>query len=350
MRSYGIREFGEPLALFERPTPVPEGSEVIVKVKAAGVCHSDIHIWEGGYDLGHDRKLSLRDRGVTLPLTPGHETVGEVVAIGPDATGVEIGGTYLVFPWIGCGDCAVCDEGLENYCLKASNIGVHRDGGYADYVRVPKARYLLPIGDLDPAEIAPYACSGVTTYSAIRKLGDRIARQPVVLIGAGGLGLMAIKILRALGSAGAVVVDIDPVKREKAIEAGALAAIDGAAPDAAAQVQQAVGSPCLSVIDLVGSPATAQLGFDILTKGGTLVLVGLFGNLAPWSLAMIPLKGVSIVGNLVGTLEECRELIELVRAGRIEPIPVSRFPLDRANETLMDLRDGKFVGRAVLCP
>jgi D-arabinose 1-dehydrogenase-like Zn-dependent alcohol dehydrogenase len=161
---------------------------------------------------------------------------------------------------------------------------------------------------------------------------------------------MAIKILRALGGVGAVVVDLDPVKRETAIAAGALAAIDGTATDAAAQIQRAVGSPCLSVIDLVGSPQTAGLGFDCLTKGGMLVLVGLFGNLAPWPLAMIPLKAISIVGNLVGSLEECRELIDLVRAGRIEPIPVSRVPLDDANDTLMALRDGKFVGRAVLCP
>ena len=349
MKSFQVAEFNAPLKEVDQETPQPTGTQVLIKVKAAGVCHSDLHIWEGGYDLGHDRKLSLRDRGVTLPLTLGHETVGEVVALGPDAEGVEIGQTYLVFPWIGCGDCPVCAEGYENYCLKASNIGVHRDGGYADYVRVPKARYLLPIGDLDPAEIAPYACSGVTTYSAIHKLGTRIAHQPVVLIGAGGLGLMAIKILRALGGS-AVVVDIDAGKREAAVAAGALAAIDGTAADAAAQVAAAVGSAPLSVIDLVGSPQTAQFGFDVLTKGGTLVMVGLFGNLAPWSLAMIPLKGISIIGNLVGTLDECRELIDLVRAGRIEPIPVTRIPLDRANETLMDLRDGKVAGRAVLCP
>src|SRR4051812_35066983 len=116
MKSYQVASFGEPLAAAEAPTPRPEGAQVLLEVVAAGVCHSDLHIWEGGYDLGHGKRLSLRDRGIALPLTMGHETAGRVVAMGPDAKGVTPGKTYLVYPWIGCGHCATCRRGDENLC------------------------------------------------------------------------------------------------------------------------------------------------------------------------------------------------------------------------------------------
>lgn len=350
MRFFCIAEFGQPLVGGEREIPTPTGAEVVLKVKAAGVCHSDLHLWEGGYDLGGGRKLSLKDRGVALPITMGHETVGEAVSCGPEAEGIALGQNYLAYPWIGCGTCEVCRSGFENYCAKAGYLGVHRDGGYAEYIKVPDARYLLPIGDLDPAQVAPYACSGVTTYSALKKLGDQIFRQPVVIMGAGGLGLMAIEILRALGGVGAIAVDPDPAKRASAIAAGALAAVDSTAPDAAQQIMDAAGGPCFGVVDLVANPASTGLGFDCLAKGGTLVLVGLFGGTAPWSLALIPMKAARILGSLVGNLEETRELIELVKAGKVRPIPITRLPLERANAALEDLRDGRLVGRAVLCP
>ena len=350
MRFFCIEEFGQPLVGADKPVPVPVGTEVVLKVKAAGVCHSDIHLWDGGYDLGRGRKLSLKDRGVALPITMGHETVGEIVSLGPDATGVEIGERHLAYPWIGCGECQTCRDGFENYCAKAAYLGVHRDGGYAEYLRVPHPRYLLPIGDLDPAEAAPLACSGVTTYSALKKLGDQIERQSILIIGAGGLGLMALQVLRALGGVGGVVVDLDAAKRKTALDAGALAAIDGAAPDALAQITAALGGPAQSVVDLVGSETTGALGFDALAKGGTMVIVGLYGGLAPWSLALIPMKAARIQGSLVGNLRELRELVDLVRQGKIAPIPVTRLPLDQANDALTGLREGRFVGRAVLCP
>jgi alcohol dehydrogenase, propanol-preferring len=350
MKAYSIVAFGEKMQAREVETPKPMGREVLVKVRAAGVCHSDIHIWEGGYDLGHGRKLSLTDRGVTLPHTLGHETVGEVVAMGPDASGVEIGKTYLVYPWIGCGDCSACKDEAENYCTKSRNIGVHRDGGYAEYVSVPDGRYLLDIGDLDAAALAPFACSGVTAFSAVNKLGARIKRAPIVLIGAGGLGLMALAVLKALDAKGAVIVDVSPEKRAAALAAGALAAIDPAAPDANAQIIASVGGAPEGVIDLVGAPATSQLGFDLIGKGGALVMVGLYGGAATFPLALIAVKGVTIFGNLVGNLEETRQVLALVRSGKLAPIPVTRRPLSEANEALLDLRAGKVFGRTVLCP
>ncbi|RIJ43274.1 alcohol dehydrogenase, partial [Maribellus luteus] len=168
-------------------------------------------------------------------------------------------------------------------------LGVYCDGGYADHMLVPHPRYLLNLRGLDPATTAPYACSGVTTYSALKKV-EKDLGNPIVIFGAGGLGLMALSLLKAMGGKGAIVVDIDANKREAALKAGALAAVDGNAPDALAQLQKAAGQPILSVIDLVGNAQTTQLGFDALSKGGSLIMVGLFGGGATWALPLIAMK------------------------------------------------------------
>jgi alcohol dehydrogenase/propanol-preferring alcohol dehydrogenase len=350
MKSFKVTEFNAPLTEVDIATPKPEGTQVLLKVKAAGVCHSDLHIWEGGYDLGHGRKLSLKDRGVSLPLTMGHETVGEVVAFGPEAKGVAVGDVRLVYPWLGCGKCDTCLAGDENMCIvKPNSIGVYCDGGYADHITVRHPRYLIDLKGLDPVTAAPYACSGVTTYSAIKKL-QSVLDQPIVIFGAGGLGLMALSLLKAMGGKGAIVVDIDASKRKAAEDAGALASVDGAAPDALQQITSKAGGPIRGVIDLVGNAATAALGFDCLSKGGKLVVVGLFGGGAPWALPLIPIKAITIQGSYVGNLRETQELIDLVREKGIAPIPVTTRPLSQADVSLRDLQQGKLVGRAVLVP
>jgi len=355
MKSYKVTDFNAPLQVVDAPTPQPFGAQVLIKVKAAGVCHSDLHIWEGGYDLGHGRKpLSLQERGVSLPRTMGHETVGEVVAFGPDVTeadkaGLKVGDTALVYPWLGCGKCAFCLDDNENMCAQPSSLGVHCDGGYADYMTVPRAKYLINLQGLDPVTTAPYACSGVTTYSALKKV-EADLQNPIVIIGAGGLGLMALSLLKSMGGKGAIVVDIDARKRKAAEEAGALGSVDGAAPDALAQIAQKAGGPVRSVIDLVGNAQTTQLGFDALAKGGKLVIVGLFGGGATFALPLIPIKAITIQGSYVGNLKETRELLDLVRAKGIAPIPVTPMPLAAANDALNELKAGKLVGRAVLTP
>src|ERR1700693_601289 len=263
MKSFQVADFNAPLKEVDQPTPQPSGTQVLIKVKAAGVCHSDLHIWEGGYDLGHGRKpLSLRDRGVSLPRTMGHETVGEVLAFGPDLKSgdkgdLKVGDIALVYPWIGCGKCATCLAGDENMCLKPASLGVYCDGGYADHMTVPHPRYLLNLRGLDPVTAAPYACSGVTTYSALKKV-EASFNSPIVIFGAGGLGLMALSLLKAMGGKGAIVV--------------------GGAADALEQLAQKAGGPIRAVIDLVGNAKTTQLGFDCLAKGGKLVIVGLIGR------------------------------------------------------------------------
>jgi propanol-preferring alcohol dehydrogenase len=356
MRSFKVADFNAPLKEVEEPTPRPSGTQVLIRVKAAGVCHSDLHIWEGGYELGHGRKpLSLKDRGVSLPLTMGHETVGEIVAFGPEVTesdkhGLRTGDIVLAYPWLGCGQCKTCRGGDENMCIvKPSALGVYCDGGYADHLTVRHPKYLLDLKGLDPVTAAPYACSGVTTYSALKKV-ESVLDTPIVIFGAGGLGLMALSLLKAMGGKGAIVVDIDARKREAAEKAGALASVDGNAPDALAQLTQKAGEPIRAVIDLVGNAKTTQLGFDCLTKGGKLIIVGLFGGGATFPLPLIPIKAVTIQGSYVGNLRETAELLDLVRTRKIAPIPVTPMPLASANRALTDLKEGRLVGRAILTP
>ena len=168
MRMFQVCTCGQPLQFNETATPQPKGSEVLLKVLAAGVCHSDLHLADGYFDLGGGKKMSLQDRGMKLPVTLGHENVGEVVAVGPDAKGVKIGARMLADPWIGCGNCAACQRNEDNLCMAMRSLGVFINGGYADYMIVPHPRYLFDIGDLPPARAAPLACSGVTTFGALK--------------------------------------------------------------------------------------------------------------------------------------------------------------------------------------
>ena len=351
MKSYDVCECGAPLKLMERPTPKPTGTEVLLKVIAAGVCHSDLHIGEGHYDLGGGKTLQLSDRGVKLPLTMGHENVGEVVAVGPDAKGVKVGDRRLVYPWLGCGECAICQTGEEQLCrTKTASIGVFRAGGYADHLLVPHPRYLFDIGNIPPEKAAPLACSGITTYGALKKVGAVLQQQPTVIIGAGGLGLMCLSLHNKMGGKGAIVVDIDPVKREAALKVGAQAAIDGNAADAAKQIIDATKGGAFAVVDLVGSSHTVKLAVDSLGKGGKVVVVGLYGGDITLPTPFLPLRAMSIQGSYVGSLSEISELLDLVRRKGAPDLPIGTRPLATVNDALNELKNGKVVGRLVLMP
>jgi D-arabinose 1-dehydrogenase-like Zn-dependent alcohol dehydrogenase len=350
MRCYCVLHHGQALELVERPIPEPQGTEVLLKVRAAGVCHTDLHLWEGHYDLGGGKRLTLAERGIKPPITLSHEIVGEVVSAGAQAGPVAAGRVALVHPWIGCGECPACKRGEENICIKPQSLGVVRPGGFAEYVIVPHPRYLVDIEGLDAAEAAPLACAGVTTYSALKKLGARIETDPVVVIGAGGLGLMAIEVLKALGGKGAIVVDIDPIKREAALAAGALQAIDARATDAAQQIQQATGGGARAVLDLVGATPTVSLAMASSARGGHIVICGLMGGDLTLALPVIPMRPLTLQGSYVGTLQELQELVALVKKTKMSPIPVTRRPLAEANAALQDLHHGRIVGRTVLVP
>lgn len=348
MKSCCLVAFGQPLHVGEETVPVPHGDEVLVKVSAAGICHSDLHLIEGGYDAGRGKRLYASERGVQLPLTLGHEITGRPVS--GALNGLDTDGDYLIYPWIGCGECAVCRAGEENLCARPRTLGIYRPGGYGEYLLVPHSRYMLPLDGLDPVAAAPYACSGLTTYSSLMKAGDALYHEAVVLFGAGGLGLMAIGLLRALGAKPPIVVDIDPAKREGALRAGAHAVVDGGAPDALQQLVDHAGGQLRTVIDFVGSEATAALGFQALAKGGKLICVGLFGGAAPWPLPLIPMRALTIQGNYVGTLAELAGLLSLVRRSGIASIPIERGSFDNVNDGLDRLRSGRVQGRLVMVP
>ncbi len=351
MRMFQVCTCGQPLQLNEAPTPQPKGTEVLLKVLAAGVCHSDLHLADGYFDLGGGKRMSLQDRGMKLPITLGHENVGEVVAVGPDAKGVKVGARLLADPWIGCGQCAACQRGEDFLCRAMRSLGVFSNGGYATHMIVPHPRYLFEIGDLPPERAAPLACSGITTYSALKKVAT-LKAEPTVIIGAGGLGLMCLGLHKAMGGHSAIVVDIDDAKLAVAKKAGAKATVNGKAPDAVKQIMALTGegAGAWAVIDLVGSSASARMGYDSLIKGGKYVIVGLYGGDLTVSLPPIPMRALTIQGSYLGSLAEMKELMELVRAKGLPDVPVATRPLDDVNVVHGDLRAGKVVGRVVLMP
>jgi alcohol dehydrogenase, propanol-preferring len=348
MQMWAVVENGRPLQAFNLETPEPRGSEVLVEVSHCGVCHSDLHFWEGEYNLGYGKRIRLAERGVILPRAPGHEVVGTVVAFGPDAQGVKVGDRRIVFPWIGCGECAACKSGEDNMCTKQSSIGVVRHGGFGSHVLVPHWRYLVDPGDLDPAVAATYACSGITVLSAIRKLGKLDPDSAVLLIGAGGLGHAAISMLRALGHRHIVVVDVDETKREAVLNAGATGFVDGKAEDLTSAIKDLVGSPLFYAIDFVNNTKTANAAFNSLGRGGKLVLIGIAGGELDIPLASMVFTPRSVMGSSTGTLADLKDVVELAKSGKLKPIPIEHMHRDQANEALDKLKAGKVTGRLVL--
>ncbi|MDE2335488.1 MAG: alcohol dehydrogenase catalytic domain-containing protein [Rhodospirillales bacterium] len=348
MRAWAVVENEAPLAEIELPTPEPKGTEVLLETTYCGVCHSDLHIWEGRYDLGGGKVMNLKDRGLSLPLAMGHEIVGRVVKLGPEARGVKPGDIRIVFPWLGCGTCASCLAEEDNMCLTPKSLGVYQNGGYGTHVLAPHPRHLVDPGTLDPAIAATYACSGITVYSAINKVMPMPPDEPVVLVGAGGLGLQAIAVLRALGHRAIVSVDISEEKRKAALAEGATKVVDGSGEGVTKRIVEACGGAPRAIIDLVNGSASARFAYDALRKGGKLVMVGLFGGELSLALPLVPIKALTVQGSYVGNPKELRELVALAQGGKLPPIPVQTVPQREAYQALMRLRAGQVTGRLVL--
>jgi D-arabinose 1-dehydrogenase-like Zn-dependent alcohol dehydrogenase len=342
-------DYGIPLSETLAELPTPQGTEVLVRVGHCGVCHSDVHLHDGYFDLGGGRKAELAG-GRPLPFALGHEIEGAVEAVGPEAAGVSSGQRYVIYPWIGCGACGLCLRGDEHLCAKPRQIGIQVDGGYASHVLVPHPRYLLDYGTIAPELAGPYMCSGVTAYSAVKKLGRAIEDGPVLIVGLGGVGMMGLSFVLAHTKHAPLVVEIDPAKRELALSRGAGAAFDPADPAARKGVVAASGGGVAGAIDFVGSDKSAAFAYGALAKGGRLVVAGLIGGEMKLSVPTLPLRGVAIEGNYVGSLAEAREMLALVATGKVQPIPVRTRPLSDAQAALDDLRNGKTVGRTVLVP
>jgi propanol-preferring alcohol dehydrogenase len=350
MHCHQIVEWGKPLEVRDYPNPKPEGTEVLVKVEAAGVCHSDIHIRQGYFDLGDGERSVLEERGAKLPLTLGHETVGVVAELGPNADGVSVGDKRIVFPWIGCGDCEWCNSGNEYLCNVPKFIGARVNGGYSDYVIVPHPRYLVAHDGIETNLACTYACSGITAYSALKKIGNIGGDDTIVIIGAGGVGFNAVHIARAMYDAKIIVADIDSTKRDALREMDRVTVIDNSEADAVKQVLDLTRGGAKATLDFVGAPQTSKFGLDVMRKASTHVVVGLYGKKLPIALPLFPAKEITMRGSYVGTLPEMHALMDLVRAGKVPPLPVHPRSLDQAEQALQDLEAGKVVGRIVLNP
>jgi len=358
LKAARIVEPNKPLEISELETPKPSGNEVIVKVKAAGVCHSDLHLWEGGYDLGDGTFLKVTDRGVKYPITPGHEIVGTVAEVGNDVKDVSVGDVVLVYPWIGEGECPACKAGNENLCDAPKSIGLFQDGGYAENVKVPHYKYLAKISGLDLDAATSLACSGLTAYNAVKKANAN-SPEYLVIIGAGGLGLIAIQLAKAITKAKIICVDMDDKKFETAKKMGAdfvvnTNVIGSVSTGTGGPVEKIIsicnGKGADSVIDFVNAPQTVKTALAVLRKRGNLVLVGLFGGSINISLVTIPLKSLTIQGAYTGNYNDMVELIDLAKKGVIKPVISKRYSIDEANEALENLKARKIIGRAVINP
>lgn len=350
MKVFPLESRSAPVVERDEPDLKPTGNEVLLRVSHAGVCHTDIHVQDGGYDLGSRGMLDMMARGFSYPAVMGHETVGEVVAVGEAVDDVEVGETRLVFPWIGCGQCVHCRHGQENYCGSSQALGIFRPGGFAEHIMVPHSRYAVDVAGVDPAWAAVLACSGVTAYASARKaLAYANPDDPVAVIGTGGVGMMAIAVLKALGHRNTVAVDVNDDSLAVARELGASNAVNTSVGGPEALVERS-GGPVAAVIDFVNSGDTVSLAFDALAKAGTLIHVGLYGGEFVLPTALMALKALTLQGNYAGNLDDVHAVVDLAKRGVLPRLPITQASLttEDINSTLDSLRAGTVRGRMVL--
>ncbi|MFL6797874.1 MAG: alcohol dehydrogenase catalytic domain-containing protein [Xanthobacteraceae bacterium] len=347
LRRQSLVAYAEPLSQTVVPTPEPQGTEVLVRVQRCGVCHSDLHMQDGFFLLGGDKKLDIR-AGRKLPFTLGHEICGVVESVGNAAVGARPGDEVAVYPWIGCGTCLACRRGNENICAAPRHLGINVDGGFASHVLVPHLRYLIAYAPLTASFAATLMCSGLTAYAALKRLAEQAAMGPLLLVGMGGVGLMGLALARVMFPAAPMVADIDAAKREAALKAGAAAAFDPSEPGARKVFLAASSGGVHGACDFVGSEGSLSFATAGLAKGGKAVVAGLFGGTFSLPVAMFGLKAMAIEGIQTGTLAQAHEVVALAKEARITPPPMTERPLEAAQAALEALRAGGVVGRLVL--
>jgi propanol-preferring alcohol dehydrogenase len=350
MKAARITKPKEPLVIDTVQTPKPKGSQILIKVMSTGVCHSDLHLWEGGYAGPAGLFMKVEDRGVKFPLIPGHEVAGIVEDLGEEVEGFRTGDRVLAYPWIGDGLCPACRVGEENLCDKPRSLGVYQDGGYSEYMLVPHYKYLVKIGEQNFDEVASLACSGLTAFSAVKNSSVK-PEEFVVIVGAGGLGLLGVQIAKKLTNATVAVLDLDNKRLEEARKLGADHTINSATKDPVKEIRDLTnGLGADAIVDFVNASKTVSTDLNLLRKRGRLVLVGLFGGSVELNLALMPLRAFRIIGSYTGKYTDLVELVALAKKGVIKSIVSRRFKLDEANDALTQLKEGKIIGRAVIAP
>ena len=351
----------ESLQIQQIETPKPKGSQVLIKINSSGVCHSDIHLWQGGYEGPGGQFLKTTDRGVKYPLTPGHEVAGTIESMGEEAQAQLQGGSsaaafdknqkVIVYPWIGEGLCPACRIGQENLCDKPRSLGIYTDGGYADYVLVPSYKYLVKLDeDMDLDASATLSCSALTAYGAVRNASLN-PYDNLVVVGAGGLGLMAIQLAKSITGAKIIAMDLDDQKLDVAKKNGADSAINSKKEDSVKAIMELTDKMGAdAIIDFVNASKTVETDMQLLRRRGKLVLVGLFGGELKLNLVSMPTRAYKIIGSYTGSISEMVELVSLAKRGVIKPVVSERFKLDQATEALSRLKEGKIIGRGVINP
>jgi propanol-preferring alcohol dehydrogenase len=344
MKAYQLLEWQQPPEFRDVPVPEPGPGEILIKVGGAGACHSDLHVmeWPAGV-LPYE-----------LPFTLGHENAGWVEALGAGVKGLSVGDAVAVYgPW-GCGRCRACRSTLETLCERAVEIGaagggLGRDGGMAEYMLVPDARLLVPLGDLDPREAAPLSDAALTPYHAIKLALPRLAPGTAALvIGIGGLGHMAVQLLRAVTPCEIIAVDVDPAKLELAGEMGASFKVQ-AGESALEQIREfTAGRGAALVMDCVGNDTTVALDAAAVRPGGAVIVIGIAAGTLPLTFGTMPFDA-SITYPYWGSAIELAEVLDLARVGRIHA-NVEHFSLEQAPDAYERMREGSLNGRAVIIP
>ncbi|WP_219417832.1 NAD(P)-dependent alcohol dehydrogenase [Pseudonocardia nigra] len=344
MKALQYREIGAEPVVVDVPTPEPGPGQVLLRVDAAGVCHSDIAVM--GWPAEQYR--------YPLPMTLGHEGVGTVVGLADGAQGVAEGDRVAVYgPW-GCGVCRMCAQGKENYCLRAAELGITppglgHDGAMAEYMLVDDARHLVPLGDLDPVQAVPLTDAGLTPYHAVKaSLPKLVAGSTALVIGTGGLGHVAVQLLRALTPARVVAVDVSEDKLALARRVGAHETLLSG-PETAAQVREITGGEgTRAAFDFVGAQPTVELAGAVAGVESDVTIVGIAGGTLPVGFGSTAFE-VAVRAPYWGTRDELIEVLDLARAGLVG-VHVERFGIDDGPQAYRALHHGEVDGRAVILP
>ena len=340
MRAALLSEYHRPLELVERPEPEPSGPRsVVVRIGGAGVCATDLHAIDG----------LMEPAGLTLPVVLGHENGGWVHAVGEDVTAAAVGDAVLLYPPFSCGLCVPCRRGHEVHCERHEFTGLTQDGGFADFVVVDERSLVaLPPG-VEPVDVAPHADAGITAYHAVKKLLPRLVPgSTAAVIGIGGVGHVALQLVRVLGGGSVVAIDTDERRRTLARELGADEVL-GEQDDVAAAVRELTdGAGADVVLDFVGTDETHASAMQMLGRLGLYSIVGYGGTVAHPSVGFVTGETV-VVGNLVGSWIDLWEVLQLAGSGELT-LRTESFPLEDVNDVLGHLRDGDVTGRAVLVP
>ena len=327
MKAAVVTSFERPLSIEDVPKPTPGPEQVLVRIEASGLCHTDIHAARGEWPVKP-----------APPFIPGHEGVGVIEALGPgNSHGLEVG-VRVALPWLGysCGNCRYCNSGWETLCESQQNMGYAMNGGFAEYT-VGNARNVVRVPDgVDPLDAAPLTCAGVTTYKAVKLSGAR-SSDVVAVFGAGGLGHLALQYGRITGAA-VVAVDVNAARLENAAELGAEHLVHAGEQDPVAAIKRLGGAD--AVISTAATPVAIEQAFASLARGGKLVMVGLpKDNEIKVPVFETVLNGLTIIGSIVGTHHDLEEVFELHRRG-LTRVQRTQRALDDVNDAIEQVLDG----------